>query len=233
MKMLSRKSLLVTSLFAISTSVSAGSFDNIEWTLENSYNIAENDSSGCALEPEISTSSSESFTFGLTDDSDCNDGTQRDEFKYERRSGYNRIIAYFTIDGTYPDFNKMGIAQTHDDSTGDTGVFSIYQVREEDGAYIFGVQGDSNEDDNGWDDYDQVEISLDTTYKLVIKTNGLSDGDSYEDANLYLDDVKVWSSSIEIGGEEEQYKKIGAYQLTGGEGEFHLTWESVKLYTGE
>jgi len=233
MKTISYRSIIVSSLLVLSATATAGSFNDISWTLENEDNLPETDASGCALKPNTSTSTSKSFEFGLTDDSNCIDGKQRDEFKYQRRTGYNRLTGYFTIDGNYSNFDKMGVAQTHDHSTGDTGVFSIYQVRKENGSYIFGVQGDSNYSNNGWSDYPQVKISLDTRYKLVIKTNGLSNGNSYEDANLYLDDVKIWSSSIEVGGEQKQYKKIGAYQLTGGEGEFHVKWDSVKLYTGK
>jgi len=231
MKLTFLKTIIVSSLFVFSAAAAAGSFNNISWTLENEDNLPETDASGCALKP--STSKSKVFKFGLTGKSNCIDGKQRDEFKYQRRTGYNRLIGYFTIDGTYPNFNKMGVAQTHDHSKSNIGVFSIYQVRKENDSYIFGVQGDSNYSNNGWSDYPQAKISLDTRYKLVIKTNGLSNGNSYEDATLYLDDEKIWSSSIEVGGEQKQYKKIGAYQLTGGGGEFHVTWDSVKLYTGK
>ena len=192
------------------------------WTAD--ANPPTKDVSGDYSVPSTSTSTSASFTFGLKT-KNTGSTTQRSEFKYERRTGYVKMTGDFTISASYPNFYKVAIAQTHDNSTGSGGVFTIYSVTKESGKYYFGYQTDSISFTK------LVEVKLGTTYNLKLQT--ATNSNSYESAYLYSGSTLLTSKSTTSGGESSQYKKIGAYRLTGGYGPFYVTWKNVKHYTGK
>ena len=231
-----KKSLIKTSvlslLFVLSPVVSAQSFSGVIWTVDTS-NTPEQDKSGSGTTPSTSgaTDNRGSYTFKISTSSTT--GTQRQEFKYERRDGYNWMSGKFKLSTEYSDFDKIALAQTHDDKVDSQGVFSIYQVRKDGDDYVFGVQGDTTEADNGYSKFDTVKIELGEEYSISIKTftNGI-DG-SYDVANLYdSSGTRIWQENILGGGDVEQYKKVGVYKLSEGNGPVEVTWRSLKFYTG-
>ena len=193
------------------------------WTADNSNTPVTDKSGDCSISSP-STSTSASFKFHLTT-KNTGSTTQRCEFKYERRSGYTKTTGDFVISSSYPNFYKIAIAQTHDNSTGSGGVFTIYGVTKESGKYYFGYQTDSK----SWTKL--KEIKLGTTYNLKIQTNSKSS--AYETAYLYSGSTLMTSVSTTSGGESSQYRKLGAYRLTSGYGPIYVTWKNVKHYTGK
>jgi len=197
------------------------------WTLDTS-NVPVKDLAGSGYAATPSTSTTASFDFGLSNNAKSGSGSyQRGEWKYERRSGWNRLNGNFNISASQSSFDKISLAQTHDDSTGSGGVFTIYQIRKSSSSstgWEFGVQGDT------FSYVKMANISLGVTYNLDIVTN--SSGSATESAILSTSSGTVLATkSISGGGESLQYKKIGAYGLTGGYGPIKVTWSNVKLYT--
>ena len=95
-----RKALIKTSvlslLFVLSPVVSAQSFSGVIWTVDTS-NTPEQDKSGSGTTPSTSgaTDNRGSYTFKISTSSTT--GTQRQEFKYERRYGYNWMSGKFKL----------------------------------------------------------------------------------------------------------------------------------------
>lgn len=213
----------------------AQNFNNIEWTLDRS-NKPSQDRSGSGKTPSTSNATNnqnEVYTFEISTTS-TSSGTQRQEFQFERREDYHRFEGEFRINSDQPNFDRVSIAQTHDDQTGSEGVFSIYQVRRDNGdGYVFGVQGDTTEANNGYSTFDTVSIELDRWYRLETRTYSANRNDSFEIARLYDGNTLIWTQTIEGGGEDEQYKKVGAYRLTNGSGRVIVDWTDLTFYTGE
>jgi len=120
------------------TSTASAQFSGVKWSTDKS-NSPEQDKSGSGSTPSTkgATNNSKTFTFKISTSSTS--GTQRQEFKYERRKGYAQMQVEFRIDTKYKNFDRIGLVQNHDDQTGSKGVFSIYQVRKSGSNYVFGV----------------------------------------------------------------------------------------------
>lgn len=221
--------ILTSLLITMSANSSAQTFDSVSWTRDNS-NTPTLDVTGCGSAPDVTTDSSVTLSFEL--DGCDSDDTQRQEFLYERRTGIHAMVGSFYF--TAPDFEGgISIAQTHDDRTGSDGVFSIYQIRESDGIYYVMPQSD----ESTYNDFDWVQVYPDTSYYMDIQTYSAGD-DSYERARLYQGTsasgslIGDWQITDGSGDDEEQYKKIGAYQLTNSSGAITVVWSGVKFYTG-
>lgn len=224
---------LITICALSATPTLAQNFNNIEWTLDRS-NKPSQDRNGSGKTPSTSNATNnqdEVYTFEIS--TTATSTTQRQEFQFERREGYHRFEGEFRIDSDQPNFDRVSIAQTHDDQTGSEGVFSIYQVRRDGNDYVFGVQGDTSDADNGYSNFDTVPIELDRWYRLETRTFSDSRDDSFEIARLYEGNTLIWTQTVEGGGEDEQYKKIGAYRLTSGTGRVIVDWTELTFYTGE
>ena len=146
----------------------------------------------------------------------------------------HRFSGNFRISSEEPNFNRVSVAQTHDDQIFSQGVFSIYQVRqEEDGVYVFGVQGDTTEANNGYSRFDTLEIELDTWYRLHLRTSSINRDDTFEIAQLFdSNNQLIWQETVVGGGEDEQYRKVGAYRLRNGSGRVIVDWQNMIHYTG-
>lgn len=235
MRFFTRRSLVVALGLSIVSSAYAGSFSDVSWERDYS-NSPTQDKSGSGTTPSTSgaTNSMDTYTFNISTSSTS--GTQRQEWKYERRSGYMRMTFYFMINSDYSDdFDRIGIAQNHDDQTGSEGVFSIYQVRKDGDKWVFGVQGDTTDADNGYSTFGTAEIELDTWYKLSVKSYVAGTDDSYERGTLqdYSGTTTLWEENIEGGGDVEGYYKLGAYKLTNGYGPISISYKSIKFWEGE
>ena len=223
--------VLVSGMLA--TTAVAQSFSGVSWTRDTS-NTPKQDKSGSGKTPSTSgaTNNQGRYRFEITTTS-TSSGTQRQEFKYERRSGYHRLDGKFRIVSSQPNFDRVAVAQTHDDQTGSEGVFSIYQVRRNGSGYEFGVQGDTKEASNGYSRFDTVEFELDKWYRLNIRTLSSTVDNSFEIAQLYNEHGQlIWQETVYGGGEDLQYKKVGAYRLTNGYGRVIVDWEQMKFYNG-
>lgn len=221
---------IAIALYTVSTTAMAQDFHGVKWSSDTS-NTPEAEEHGCGEVPD--TDSTGPLTFELV--GNCTTGVQRQEFKYERRLGFHRMNGDFTIDSKHTDFNAISIAQTHDDLGGSDGVFTIYRITNENGQLYFGVQGDHLK----YYEADQVAIYPDRVYNMSIKT--YSDGsDSYETAEVFYNGQRIWMWTVSDGGnsgsgddKHHQYKKIGAYELTGGYGSMTVTWDQVVFFTGQ
>lgn len=221
-------SLIVASI----SGVSAQSFSDVEWTVDTS-NSPSQDKDGRGRTPSTSGATNDRGLFQFEISTSSTAELQRQEFQFERRQGLHRFSGNFRISSEQPNFNRVSVAQTHDDQTGSEGVFSIYQVRQEDGEYVFGVQGDTREANNGYSRFDTVEIELDTWYRLHLRTFSDTTDGSFEIAQLFDSNNRlIWQETVSGGGEEEQYRKVGAYRLTNGSGRVIVDWRNMIHYTG-
>jgi len=223
---------LVTTLLINPTSTSA-QFANVDWSTDSS-NTPHQDRDGSGSTPSTSgaTNSQARFRFEISTTSTSN-GLQRQEFQFERRKGLHRFRGDFRIRGNQPNFDRVSVAQTHDDQTGSEGVFSIYSVRREGNRYFFGVQGDTTEASNSYSNFDRVEIRLDRWYNLETRTESINRNDTRELAILRENGKEIWRERVNGGGEDEQYKKVGAYRLTGGSGRVIVEWDNMRFQKGE
>lgn len=214
----------------LSANIFAQDFDGVSWERDTS-NRPQQDRDGRGRTPSTreATDNQGLFQFEISTN---RSGTQRQEFQYERRSGLHRFSGEFRISSARPDFDRVSLAQTHDDQTGSEGVFSIYQVRRSGGNYVFGVQGDTREASNGYSTFSTVDIQLDRWYRLETRTLSLDRRGSFEIGELYDGNRRIWSETIVGGGEDEQYKKVGAYRLTNGSGRIIVDWRDMRFYTG-
>lgn len=229
----------------LSTTTVAQNFYHVGDWIRDRNNNPEVDASGDGESPSISGTDAMDdqgrYNFFISSDETKaqNKTVQRQEFKFERREDSNRMVGRFRIDSEYPNFDQIAVAQTHDDQTESQGVFSIYQVRKVNGRYYFGVQGDVTEASNSYDPDIAVEIELDAWYELSLKTNSINRDDTYEIARLYsvnsseaLDyeaKQKIWENTISGGGEDLQYKKVGAYRLSSGYGPIRVSWKGLRF----
>ena len=213
------------------SSITNTNFTDVSW-VQDVNNVPDVEEYGCGDAPSSSTSTTETFTFTLTG---CTSGTQRQEFKYERRVGLHSMEGVFRFSGAnFTEDNGISIAQTHDDRTGSDGVFSIYRLHNHGGgSYSIMPQTD----ESSYRDFEWATVSPDTDYYMDIQT--WSDGsDSFERARLWLgtsaegEPLANWLINDGSGDDVEQYKKIGAYALTGAYGELTVQWSNVRLFTG-
>ena len=210
----------------------AQNFNGVSWERDRS-NTPQQDRGGRGRTPSTrgATNNQGLYTFEI---STTREGDlQRQEFQFERRSGLHRFRGEFRIRSSQPNFDRVSVAQTHDDQTGSEGVFSIYQVRNSGGSYVFGVQGDTREASNGYSTFSTVDIRLDRWYRLETRTLSSSRDGSFEIAELYDGNRRIWRETILGGGEDEQYKKVGAYRLTNGSGRVIVDWRDMRFYEGD
>ena len=224
-------SLVLTTAFLFEASTASAQFANVDWSTDGS-NTPHQDRDGSGSTPSTSgaTNSQARFRFEI---STTGGGLQRQEFQFERRKGLHRFRGDFRIRGSQPNFNRVSVAQTHDDQTGSEGVFSIYSVRREGNRYFFGVQGDTTEANNGYSTFDRVEIRLDRWYNLETRTESINRNDTRQLAILRENGKEIWRERVRGGGENEQYKKVGAYRLTGGSGRVIVEWDNMRFQKGE
>ncbi len=245
MKPISMKYVLASALFVVLSGVTSQafaqntSFSGVSWRRDTS-NSFEADTSGCGSVPSTpSAGATGPFTFTLS--GSCSSGSRR-EFKMERRGGIHSMTGYFNVSSSSaPNFSGgISIAQTHDDGTGSSGVFSIYQVRYSGGSYYLTVQSDNTD----YDEFSWLRITPGSNYFMDIQTysNG---GDSYERARVWSGTsmsgtlLKTWIINDDSGDSgsgsdaSNQYKKIGAYLLSSSSvSNFRITWTNVNFYTG-
>jgi len=74
---------------------------------------------------------------------------------------------------------------------------------------------------------------LDRWYNLETRTESIDRNNTRELAILRENGKEIWRERIVGGGENEQYKKVGAYRLTGGSGRAIVEWDNMRFYTGE
>ena len=224
-------SLSILSLFVVSDAVAQ--FGGVNWSTDVS-NSPRQDKDGSGRTPSTSGATNNRGTFQFEISTTRTGSEQRQEFQFERRRGLHRFRGEFRISSRQPNFDRVSIAQTHDDQTGSEGVFSIYQVRRDGNNYVFGVQGDTREASNGYSTFDTVRIRLDRWYRLDIRTNSINRNDTVEVA--VLRDVssgdEIWRETIRGGGEDEQYRKVGAYRLTNGFGRVIVDWRRMRHSIG-
>lgn len=217
-------------LFTASTA-SAQNFDGVRWDIDRS-NTPQQDRDGSGRTPSTRNATNNQGDYQFEISTNRTSSLQRQEFQFERRSGYHRFSGEFRISSDRPDFDRVSVAQTHDDQTGSEGVFSIYQIRADGNNYVFGVQGDTREADNGYSRFDTVRFRLDRWYRLETRTLSSSRDGSFEIAELFEGNRLIWTETIRGGGEDEQYKKAGAYRLTRGSGRVIVDWRDMTFYTG-
>ena len=225
--------IAATTLFSVA---SYAQFGGVRWT-SDTVNFPEQDRDGNGRTPSTSGATNNQGTFRFEITTTRTDTLQRQEFQFQRRTGLHRFRGEFRISSEQPNFDRVSVAQTHDDQTRSEGVFSIYQVRRaDDGGYVFGVQGDTTEASNGYSTFDTVDIELDRWYRLEIRTESIDRDNTVEVA--VLRDVssgnsnEIWRETVRGGGEDEQYRKVGAYRLTNGSGRVIVDWRSMRHWTG-
>lgn len=206
-------------------------FSGVSWARDYS-NSPHQDKSGSGSTPSTSGATNNLGTYQFKITTSSTSGTQRQEWQYERRSGYMQMQTEFNISRSTPDFNKIGLAQNHDDQTGSQGVFSIYQVRKSGNDYYFGVQGDTTEASNGYSTFDTVKIELGKYYRLKLRTYVNGRDDSLEVAELYDGSTRIWREEVYGGGDAEGYYKVGAYKLSGGKGPITVDFKRTRFWTG-
>jgi len=177
------------------------------------------------------TNNKKTFTFKISTSSKS--GTQRQEFKYERRKGFAQMQVEFRIDTKYKNFDKIALVQNHDDQTGSKGVFSIYQVRKSGSNYVFGVQGDTTEAKNSYSKFDTVKIKLGKYYRLKLRSYINGKNASVEVAELYDGSKRIWREEVKGGGDTEGYYKMGVYKLSGGKGPVQASFKNTRFWTGK
>jgi len=223
--------MTVLGAFLFSTSAHA-QFSGVSWTRDYN-NSPHKDSSGSGVTPSTSGATNKQSTvrFKITSSS-TGGGRERQEWQYERRSGFVQMQTEFRISTSTKNFNKIALAQNHDDKTGSAGVFSIYQVRKSGNSYYFGVQGDTTEASNSYSKFSKVKIQLGKYYRLKLRSyiNGVSG--SVEVAELYEGSRRIWRETVRGGGDNEGYYKIGVYRLTGGKGPITADFKRTRFWTG-
>ncbi len=220
----------------------AEDFDDVRWSVDRS-NSPEQDKDGSGRTPSArgATNNQDNFRFEISTTRNVSGERYRQEFRFENRSGLHRFTGEFRISSAQPNFDRVSVAQTHDEQNGSVGVFSIYSVRRDGNNYVFGAQGDtSNEqgdrDSNSYSNVARqtrpVEIELDTWYRFRTSTSSTTIDDTIETAELFRGSRRIWTHTFEGGGQNVQYKKAGAYRLTGGSGRVIVDWREMVLETG-
>ena len=231
-----KKNPILTTVLALLTcsapALLAQNFDGISWTRWTD-NTPRQDKSGSGSTPSTSgvTNNQSTYTFSIS--SSSTSSTQRQEWLYERQRDFTQMELRFRINPSATSFDKISIAQCHDDQTGSKGVFSIYQVRRSGSNFVFGVQGDTTEASNGYSQFSTRSVSLNTWYRLLIQTYTNGRNGSYEYARLYNNSGRLlWQNTIEGGGDSESYYKLGVYRLSGGRGPVSASFDDIKFWTG-
>ncbi len=233
-KLIRTKSRLAVTFSVVSLFMSSGAFaqfDDVRWSTDRS-NTPEQDRDGNGRTPSTSGATDNRGTFSFEISTTSTSSLQRQEWQFERRSDLHRFRGEFRIDSSQPNFDRVSVHQTHDDQTGSEGVFSIYQIRREGDGYVFGVQGDTTEADNGYSTFSTVPIRVGRWYELETRTNSTSRNGTVEEAILRENGREIWSEIVRGGGEGEQYKKTGAYRLTNGSGRVIIDWREMQFWTG-
>jgi len=232
--LIKRKLILgVVTLFGglVFATSSHAQFSGVSWSRDYS-NSPVQDKSGSGNTPSTSGATNNMGTYRFRISTSSTSSTQRQEWKYERRSGYMQMQTEFRISSDDTNFDKIALAQNHDDQTGSQGVFSIYQVRKSGGKYYFGVQGDTTEASNGYSNFDTVEIDLDKYYRLKLRSYVNGRDGSLEVAELYDGSTRIWREEVYGGGDTEGYYKIGVYRLSGGKGPVTADFKRTRFWLG-
>lgn len=224
-------SLSIASVFMLGSIAQADEFDDVSWSRDTS-NSPSQDRDGSGRTPGTRNRTDDQGTFQFEISTTSTSELQRQEWQFDRRRGLHRFTGEFRISSEQPNFNRVSVAQTHDDQNGREGVFSIYQVRRDGNDYVFGVQGDTTEASNGYSTFSTVDIELDTWYELRTSTSSSTRNDTVEVAELYRNGNLIWTEIVRGGGEDEQYKKAGAYRLTNGSGRVIVDWREMVFETG-
>jgi len=214
------------------TSTSQAQFSGVKWTRDKS-NSPEQDKSGSGSTPSTkgATNNQKRYTFKISTSSTS--GTQRQEFKFERRKGYTQMQTEFRISTKTKKFDKIAVAQLHDDQTGSKGVFSIYQVRKCGSSWCFGVQGDTTEAKNSYSNFKTVKIKLGKYYRLKLRSYTAGKSKSVEVAELYDGSKRIWKQTVKGGGDSEAYYKLGVYKLSGGKGPITADFKNTRFWKGK
>ncbi len=220
----------------------AEDFDDVSWSRDRSNTpIQDRDNEGRTPSTRGATDNQGDFQFEISTTRIDPDEFFRQEFRFENRSGLHRFTGEFRISSAQPNFNRVSVAQTHDQQNGSVGVFSIYSVRRDGNNYVFGAQGDtsSEQGDQSTNSFSNVsrqvspvEIELDTWYRLRTSTSSTTVDGTIETAELFRGNSRIWTHTFEGGGQNVQYKKAGAYRLTGGSGRVIVDWREMVLETG-
>ena len=215
----------------------AEDFDDVRWSRDTSNTPQQDrDNQGRTPSTRGATDNQGNFQFEISTTQQVEDERYRQEFQFERRSGLHRFTGEFRISSQQPNFNRVSVAQTHDDQTGSVGVFTIYSVRKDGNSYEFGAQGDTTDEqgsrENGFSRIPTVDIELDTWYRLRTSTSSTTRDGTVETAQLFEGNNEIWTHTFTGGGEDLQYKKAGAYRLTGGSGRVIVDWREMVLETG-
>lgn len=215
------------------TSSTYAQLDGVEWTRDTQNSPSQDKSgSGSTASTSGATNNQGEFSFEISTAGATPDITQRQEWRYDDRSGFHRFRGQFTLDPSQDDFDKVSIIQTHDLQTGSEGVFSIYQVRQDGNGFVFGVQGDVEEANNGYSNFNTVPIRLGQTYEFEKQTSSTTRDGSTEVAILRENGSEIWRETVNGGGQDTQYTKIGAYRLTGGTGRINVEWKEMEFWNG-
>lgn len=212
----------------------AEDFNDVNWSADTS-NTPQQDRDGNGRTPSTSGATDNQGNFQFEISTTSTSALQRQEFQFERRSGLHRFTGEFRISSDQPNFNRVSVAQTHDDQTGSEGVFAIYSVRRDGNNYEFGAQGDTTSQgspSNGFSNIPTVDIELDTWYTFRTSTSSTTTDDTVETAQLFDGNNEIWTHTFIGGGEDLQYKKVGAYRLTGGSGRIIVDWREMEFETG-
>jgi len=214
------------------TSTAVAQFSGLEWVPDTS-NTPEQDKSGSGNTPSTINATDNQGTYRFRISTSNNNKTQRQEWKFERRSGYTQMQTEFRINSSDSGFHKISVVQNHDDQTGSKGVFTIYQVRRRGDDWVFGVQGDTTEASNGYSNFSTVPIKLDKYYRLKIRSFIDGRNNSMETAELYDGGDVIWRETVYGGGDVESYYKMGVYRLSGGFGPVAADFRNTRFWTGQ
>ena len=213
-------------------------FDGIEWTSDKS-NLPTQDKSGPGRTPPTKNVKVDKgphrfrISSSKISDSKGKDDKQRQEWKFERRSGFVKMETAFRISEKEKDFDRIALVQNHDDQTGSAGVFSIYHIRKSGNSYYFGVQGDTTEAENSYRNFSTVKIKLGKYYGLRLQSHINGRNESVEVAQLYESGKEIWREEIRGGGDSQGYYKIGLYKLSRGSGKITAEFKNTRFWTGE
>jgi len=207
-------------------------FESVEWTIDKD-NQPTQDKAGSGTTPSTKNVKVDEGPHRFRISTSKKDETQRQEWKFERRKGYVKMQTAFRISKDEKNFDRIALAQNHDDQTGSEGVFSIYQVRKRGNSFYFGVQGDTTEAKNSYRNFSTVKIKLGKYYGLRLQSYINGKNGSFELAQLYEGGKEIWREEIKGGGDSEGYYKIGVYKLSDGKGKITAEFKSTKFWTGK
>ena len=223
-------SLLVT--FVSFSTPAYAQFSGVKWSKDTS-NSPVQDKSGSGSTPSTSGATNNQGTYKFKISTSSSSSTQRQEWKFERRSGYTQMQTEFKINNSDTKFDKIGLVQNHDDQTGSKGVFTIYQVRKCGSNWVFGVQGDTTEASNSYSKFSTVKIKLNKYYRLKLRSYINGKSKTVEIAELYDGSKRIWREEIKGGGDNESYYKMGVYRLSGGKGPISAQFKNTRFWKGK